>query len=146
METANMTAEHRVDVHTYTGEDFQPVVETTGWLTALMNWSKRFDLSAPRRVEAHRLTDEVFVLLHGRSVLFVVAEQGLTVIDMVPGVVYNVTRGTFHNVIGSRDAQWLIVESAGDPAAPTQYRDLDESECTKLETQYPAWVKESSAK
>jgi hypothetical protein len=136
-----MKPAHRVDTHTYVEEDFQPVVETTGWLVALMNWSPRFDLSAPRQVEAHTQTDEVFVLQRGKSVLFVSTEKGLDVIDMVPGVVYNVTRGTFHNVIGSRDAQWLIVESTYDPAYPTQYRLLDEAQCADLVSHLPLWLK-----
>jgi hypothetical protein len=36
---------HRVRRLTYSAEDFQPVVESDGWLVALMNWSPRFDLS-----------------------------------------------------------------------------------------------------
>jgi len=133
---------HRVDIYTYRNEDFQPVVETTGWLVALMNWSPRFDLSAPRQMEAHPHTDEVFVLQHGKSVLFALTEQGLDVFDMVPGVVYNVTRGTFHNVIGTRDAQWLIVESSDDPTHPTQYQPLNANQCIDLESRYPDWLKE----
>ncbi len=136
-----MADDHRVDILTYTGEDFQPVVETPGWLTALMNWSPRFDRSAQRIVEAHPMTDEVFVLLRGKSILFITNEAGLTVIDMIPGVVYNVTRGTYHNVIGSRDATWLIVESPDDPSVPTQYRQFDAIECRELEARYPDWLK-----
>jgi uncharacterized protein YjlB len=135
-----MSNDHRVDTLEYTGEDFQPVVETSSWITALMNWSPRFDHSAPRIVEAHSTTDEVFVLLRGKSVLFVSNEEGLTAIDMLPGVVYNVTRGTYHGVIGSRDVQWLIVESPYDPAVPTQYRQLDELECRELEARCPNWL------
>ncbi len=137
-----MKPTHRVDVLNYTNEDFQPVVETAGWLVALMNWSPRFDLSAPRLVEAHPHTDEVFVLQHGRSVLFILTEQGLDVFDMVPGVVYNVTRGTFHNVIGSRDAQWLIVELTEDPTNPTQYQQLDAAQNMDLKARFPGWLRE----
>jgi hypothetical protein len=136
-----MKPTHRIDTFVYSDEDFQPVVETVDWLVALMNWSPRFDLSAPRVVEAHSQTDEVFVLQRGKSMLFVSTEQGLDVMDMVPGVVYNVTRGTFHNVIGSRDAQWLIVESAYDPAYPTEYRELDADQCAYLQARFPAWLK-----
>lgn len=136
-----MKPPHRIDTLTYSKEDFRPVVETAGWLVALMNWSPRFDLSAPRRVEAHSQTDEVFVLQHGKSVLFVSTEQGLDVIDMLPGVVYNVLRGTFHSVIGSRDAQWLIVESPHDPDHPTEYRQLDASQCAELESRFPGWLR-----
>ena len=107
---------HRVDIHTYDEPDFQPVVQTAGWLVALMNWSPRFDLSQFGTLERHLQTDEVFVLQKGRSILFVETDSGVQLIDMEPGVVYNVTIGTYHNVTGTRDAQWLIVESPSDPA------------------------------
>lgn len=131
---------HRVDAHTYDAEDFQPVVESDGWLVALMNWSGRFDLSGWGVLERHPHTDEVFVLLKGRSILFVEGDAGLECRDMVPGVVYNVTRGTWHNVIGSRDVQWLIVECQPDPAAPTEYRTLSAPERTLLEKAFPTWL------
>lgn len=137
---------HRIETHTHLSEDFQPVVETAGWLVALMNWSLRFDLSAPRLVEAHSQTDEVFVLQHGKSILFISSEHGLDVIDMVPGVVYNVTRGTFHNVVGSRDAQWLIVESSYNPDYPTDYRQLDADQCAELESRFPEWLRINEGK
>jgi len=141
-----MKPPHRIDIFTHSKEDFQPVVETAGWLVALMNWSPRFDLSAPRQIEAHSQTDEVFVLQHGKSVLFILTQQGLEVIDMTPGVVYNVTRGTFHNVIGSREVQWLIVESSYDPAYPTEYRQLDARQCADLESRFPNWLRENRNK
>ena len=140
-----MKPNHRIDTHTFSEADFQPVVEASGWLVALMNWSPRFDLSAPRQVERHIHTNEVFVLQRGKSVLFITNEQGLDLIDMLPGVVYNVTCGTFHNVIGSSDAQWLIIESSDNPAFPTEYRQLDSDECTDLVSRFPDWLKENES-
>ena len=131
---------HRVEQLTYNAEDFQPVVESGGWLVALMNWSPRFDLSGWGTLERHNSTDEVFVLLKGRSVLFVDTDEVLECLDMVPGVIYNVTRGTWHNVIGNRDVQWLIVEGQHDPAQPTEYRTLHGAERTKLQAAFPAWL------
>ena len=131
---------HRVDRLTYTSPDFQPVVESGGWLVALMNWSPRFDLEGWGVLERHNATDEVFVLQKGRSILFVESDAGLECIDMVPGVVYNVTRGTWHNVIGTRDVQWLIVESQYDPEHPTEYRDLSGAEQSALRDEFPEWL------
>lgn len=132
---------HRVDQLTFNAEDFQAVVEFGGWLVALMNWSQRFDLSGWGALERHNNTDEVFVLQKGRSILFVDTDEGLECVDMGPGVVYNVTRGTYHNVIGTKDVQWLIVESQYDPARPTEYRSLSAAEQAQLRAGFPDWLK-----
>ncbi len=131
---------HRVEQFTHDAADFQPVVETDGWLVALMNWSPRFDRSGWGTLERHNTTDEVFVLLAGHALLFVDADGVLECIDMRPGVVYNVTQGTWHNVIGSRDVQWLIVEGQHDPAQPTEYRALSSAERAQLQAAFPEWT------
>lgn len=134
---------HRVDQLTNIAADFQPVVETAGWLVALMNWSPRFDLSGWGMLERHNNTDEVFVLLKGRSLLFVDTDAEFESLDMVPGVVYNVARGAWHNVIGTRDVQWLIVEGRPDPGQPTEYRSLTAVEKERLRKAFPEWLRAS---
>ena len=134
------TAARRVERHTYTDADFQPVVETAGWLVALMNWSPRFDLSGWGELERHPHTDEVFVLLKGEAILFVDGDAGLECLEMAHGVVYNVTAATWHNVIGSRDVQWLIVESKPDASVPTEYRTLSTAEQSTLRAAFPPWL------
>lgn len=137
-------AAHRVEQLTYTAADFQPVVESAGWLVALMNWSPRFDLSGWGVLERHPGTDEVFVLLKGRALLLAHGDAGLEWLEMTPGVVYNVTAGTWHNVLGTRDVQWLIVESRPDPALSaeeiTQFRELSRAERDGLLAAFPAWL------
>ncbi|MGL4648041.1 MAG: cupin domain-containing protein [Caldilineaceae bacterium] len=129
-----------VDRHTFTGDDFLPVVESGGWLVALMNWSPRFDRSGWGTLERHLHSDEVFVLLKGRAVLLWDGGDGPVCEQMALGVVYNVRQSTWHNVIGTRDAQWLIVESSPDPALPTEYRPLTATEKTRISDSLPAWL------
>ena len=132
---------HVVNVLDWKGEGFQPLVEFGDWAVALMNWEARFDLSQVGDLERHNQTDEVFVLIRGRSLLFVVGEQGLQVHDMLPGALYNVTRATWHNVIGTRETTWLIVESRGTTQENTDHRRLTEGELALLQGQYPTWLK-----
>ena len=138
-------AVRQVEELRYSAEDFQPVVESSGgWLVALMNWSPRFDLSGWGVLERHPQTDEVFVLLKGRSVLISHGDGDLQWREMAPGVVYNVTAGTWHNVLGTRDVQWLIVESRPaleqTPEQITQFRDLGAEERAGLLAAFPAWL------
>jgi hypothetical protein len=134
-----------VDRHSYSGDDFRPVVESGGWLVALMNWSPRFDPVGWGTLERHPHSDEVFVLLKGRAVLLFDDGSGPQCEEMTLALVYNVRRDTWHNVIGTRDAQWLIVESQPEPALPTEFRTLSADERAALETRFPLWLTQPSA-
>ncbi len=135
-------AAHKVVPLTWEGEGYQPVVISGDWLVTLMNWELRFDPTTVGKIERHNETDEVFVLLHGKSVLFIKNEAGIEVQDMIPGRVYQVTRGTWHNVIGTRDATWLIVEAENTSVENSNYAQLSEEEKKILYEQYPKWLKE----
>jgi len=67
-------------------------------------------------MQRHDKTDEVFVLLKGKCILFVgdgKDEAGtIHAEDMVPLKVYNVKRGTWHNHTLSENASVLVVENS----------------------------------
>ena len=105
-----------------------------------MNWEPRFDPANVGQVERHNQTDEVFVLTNGRGVLFIDTDDAIQAIDMQPGVIYNVTRGTWHGVLGTHDASWLIVESSDTTAENSDYRQLDKKELDTLRGLLPAWL------
>jgi hypothetical protein len=130
----------QVEVLSWQGQGFRPLVEFESWIVALMNWEQRFDLTGIGDIERHNETDEVFVLSHGKSVLFVVVEDRLRAYDMEPGVIYNVTKGTWHSVIGNKDTTWLIVESSTTSRKNTDHRHLSEDEIKSLKEQYPSWL------
>ena len=132
---------HRVDAFGWDGGGYQPFVSHRDWLVALMNWELRFDPTNVGRVERHNQTDEVFVLTHGRGVLFIDDDETIRVFDMVPGIIYNVTAGTWHGVIGTRESSWLIVESNDTSKENSDYRDLSAEELETLRRQYPDWLR-----
>lgn len=143
METVNKPSQppHRVDTFRWEGQGYQPFVSHRGWLVALMNWEPRFDPANVGNVERHNRTDEIFVLTRGRGLLFVDSEDAIQAIDMQLGVIYNVTSGTWHGVLGTHDAAWLIVESSDTNDENSDYRQLSEKELDALRGQYPAWLK-----
>ncbi len=134
---------HKVIPLTWEGEGYQPVVISGDWLVALMNWEQRFDPAAVGKIERHNETDEVFVLLHGKSMLFIKNEAGIAAQDMLPGVVYHVTQGTWHNVVGTRDATWLIVEAKNTSVENSDYSQLSAEEKNVLCEQYPVWLRDA---
>jgi len=136
-----MQSPHRVDVFSWEGQGYQPFVSQRGWLVALMNWEPNFEPANVGKVERHNLTDEIFVLTRGRGLLFIDSDDTLQVIDMQPGVIYNVTNGTWHGVLGTKDASWLIVESSDTNDENSDYRQLNGNELDILRGRFPAWLK-----
>lgn len=131
-----------LEIHKWNGEGFMPLIVYGEWLVALMNWEQRFDIGAVGKIERHNETDEVFVLIDGRSVLYVVEVPSIKLVDMEPSVLYNVPAGTWHNVVGTRETKWLIVENNNTSYNNTEFRQLNAKELDDLIAQFPEWLKE----
>ena len=67
-------------------------------------------------MQRHNETDEVFVLLEGRCILFIGKGKetitSITAVDMVPRKLYNVRRGVWHSHTLNNEASVLIVENS----------------------------------
>jgi mannose-6-phosphate isomerase-like protein (cupin superfamily) len=129
-----------VEVHRWDGEGYRPLVFSDGWMAALLNWEPIMGLKKATDIERHKETDEVFVLMKGHAALYVVEAEGLRVIELDPGLIYNVTKGTWHNLLATHDSTFLIVENRGTHLHDTETRKLNPSELESLENQAPAWT------
>ena len=121
-------------------EGYAPLVFSQGWQTAILNWEPGAEVDAVYRVERHNLTDEVFVLWKGSGALVIAEPDHLRVVDAVPGVIYNVTVGTWHTVIATRDSSWIIVENKDTHLHDTEYRDMTSDELNSFRSHLPSWV------
>jgi mannose-6-phosphate isomerase-like protein (cupin superfamily) len=119
---------------------YQPLVFSHDWQVALLNWEQIFDLEKLGEVERHNQTDEVFVLLKGRALIFTVDDQGMQTEDMKPGVLYNVHQGVWHNLVSTRDASWVIVENRDTHLNDCDFRKLSPQELTQVKTNLPDWA------
>lgn len=104
-----------LDVHAYDAPGYAPLVDYGAWRVAMLN---AIDELLPERLttmQRHDKTDEVFVLLRGRCILFIgEGTERVTFIhavDMEPFTVYNIRRGVWHTHTLSRDASVLVVEN-----------------------------------
>ena len=129
-----------LEIFNWQGEGYQPLVFEEGWQVAILNWEPIFDLENAKEIEAHHGTDEVFVLTRGHAVLFVSTDHGLRFEDMRPGLIYNVPRGTFHNLLATRDASWIIVETRDTDLNDTTIRTLTAQELEQLRENAPHWA------
>jgi len=104
-----------IDIQSYTGEGYRPLVDYASWRVAVL---RAIDELRPERLDTmqrHDETDEVFVLLAGRCILFLgtgdTRVESLHAVDMEPFKLYTVKRGVWHTHTLSEDATVLIVEN-----------------------------------
>lgn len=136
-----MTEEDRgQQVFEWKDQGYSPLVFSHDWQVALLNWEPIFDVEKMGEIERHIRSDEVFVLVKGRAVLFTIGKDGVAVSEMVPGAVYNVTAGSWHNIVSTRDASWVIVENRGTHLADTETRELSAREKSEIIDLFPEWV------
>jgi ureidoglycolate hydrolase len=123
-----MMDEKLVEVHTYTENGFKPLVFFNSWRVAVLNYIDELEPANIHRVERHPETDEVFVLLRGKGILFAGGGESeiekLFAQEMEPGIIYNVKPRTWHTVVLSQDASVLIVENADTGEQNSQFCEL----------------------
>ena len=107
--------EKLLEVREHTTEGYRPLVDFSAWRVAVLNYSPELRPENITAMQRHNETDEVFVLLRGRCLLYIGAgESAVTQVyaeDMAPLKVYNVRKGVWHHHALSEDAMVLVVEN-----------------------------------
>jgi len=108
-------SEALVEIHEHNQPDYKPLVDFQSWRVALINYTAELLPGKITQMQKHSETDEVFVLLTGKCILFLGegAETitGIHAVDMEPFKLYNVKRNAWHSHTFSEDARVLIVEN-----------------------------------
>jgi hypothetical protein len=104
-----------LEICEYSGPGYLPLIDYGAWRVAILRY---IDALLPQnlgKMQRHDETDEVFVLLAGRCILFIgEGEERVTQIyaqDMQPLKLYNVKRGCWHTHTLNESASVLIVEN-----------------------------------
>lgn len=129
-----------LQVFEYPGEGYSPLVFSHDWQTAILNWEVAADSNNLHEIERHNLSDEVFILWRGKGALVIKEEDGLKIVDAIPGTVYNVPMGTWHTVIGDQKSSWIIVENRDTHIDDTEMLQLSDDEIQLLRSQLPGWA------
>ena len=120
--------ENLLEVRQYTGEGYQPVIDFESWRVAILNFIEEIHPEKIDFVERHNETDEVFLLLHGRGILFLgegeVQIEKIHPVVLESGKLYNVKRGVWHTTVLSRDGSVLNVENQDTTRENTNYLPL----------------------
>ena len=109
-----------LDVVSYDGCNYIRGVEFGGWCVAFINHGGRF--VAPAYIERHNKTDEVFALLSGEATLLIGEDR--REVRMECGKIYNVRKGTWHQIVTTPATRCLIVENADTGAVNSDRRDI----------------------
>jgi hypothetical protein len=128
--------ESLLEVSTYLGEGYLPLVDYGAWRVAVLRYIDELLPERITKMQRHDETDEVFILLEGRCILFLgEGTDEVTRIhaeDMQPLKVYNVKRSCWHTHTLDKDATVLIVENRDTtlenspeiPQTPSQREEL----------------------
>ncbi len=104
-----------LEISGYSGEGYSPLVDHAGWRVAMLRYIDALQPTKIDRMQRHGETDEVFVLLQGRCILFIgEGDEEIRTIhaqDMEPEKLYKVKKNSWHTHTLSKDATVLIVEN-----------------------------------
>ncbi|MFO7610441.1 MAG: hypothetical protein R6X35_14845 [Candidatus Krumholzibacteriia bacterium] len=125
-----------LEIHTHDAAAYRPVVDFGAWRVALLNDCDDLLPGNLTRMQRHDETDEVFVLLRGRCILFV-ADGGdradtIHAQDLAPGTVYNVKRGVWHTHTLAPGTSVLVVENRDTAYGNSPFCELDTAQQSAL--------------
>ncbi len=121
-----------VNILEFDGEGYKPLVDYGTWRVAFLRFIDELIPENIHRLERHVETDEVFVLLAGKAILFLgEGEEEIEAfysLEMEPGKLYNIKKNAWHCCVLSRDATVLLVENKDTGEANTDYIALGPSQ------------------
>jgi len=107
--------ESLLEVRQYDGIGYRPIIDYGAWRVAMLRYHPELTPDAISTMQRHDETDEVFVLLAGRCILFLgegdAQVNTIHAVDMQPLKAYNIKKGAWHTHTLSEDATVLIVEN-----------------------------------
>ena len=112
------------EVSEYTEEGYKPLVDYKTWRVAVLNYIDELLPEQIKSMQKHNETDEIFVLLSGKCILFSGGASKdigeVDAIDLEPLKISNVKRSVWHTHTLSIGASVLIIENSdtGDENSP----------------------------
>jgi len=107
--------EKLLEVRRHEGTGYKPLIDYDKWRVAILRYCDELLPESIDKMQRHNETDEVFVLLEGRCILFIGEGNdyvtSITGIDLKSRKIYNVKRRVWHSHTLSTDASVLIVEN-----------------------------------
>lgn len=125
-----------LEIGEWYGDGYKPMVDYGAWRVAYLRYHDELLPENITSMQKHDETDEVFVLMAGRCILFL-GTGGNSVVDVVAQdmelfKIYNVKRSAWHTHTLSTDAVVLIVENVDTTLANSPLCDLTSKQRQKI--------------
>lgn len=123
-----------IEILEYNNGGYSGVMEFESWKVAFLNSDKDWEKENVSYWQKHSLTDEVFVLLEGKCVLYSATDgekpENFSAVNMEKNKVYNVKKGVWHTHALAQNTKVLIVENADTTMenSPVIYFEADDKE------------------
>lgn len=125
-----------IETFSTTEEGYHPFLIREGWQVAQLNYIEDQHIKNIDKIEVHRNTDEVFVLLKGKSILITVdllnGEPIFKVDVMKPHITYNIPQNVWHNIAMEKGSEVLIIEKSDTHLNDVEYLHLTEIQIVNL--------------
>jgi len=128
-----------IETYKHDREGYDPSLIRDGWQAAFLNYADAESLEQIVKLDIHHETDEAFVLLEGHSVLIAAAIKDAVIdydlIDMKPGIIYNIPKETWHKIAMQKGSKVFIVERANTHLGDFEFYDLSNEQMKDLQNQ-----------
>jgi hypothetical protein len=114
---------------------YLPVVDYGAWRVATLGYVAELLPINIHELQKHNETDEVFVLVRGRCILFIGEggeEMNVHGVDMKPLTTYNIKKGTWHSHTLSEDGIVVIVENRDTSDLNSENISLNKNQRSRL--------------
>jgi ureidoglycolate hydrolase len=125
-----------IEIKEYEEAGYKPVIDYGEWRVAVLNYCDELLPENITKMQKHNQTDEVFVLLKGKCMLFMAeGDQEIEKIyaqEMEPFKMYNIKRSVWHTHTLNEDAMVLIIENRDTGLDNSPEIDLTDKERKKI--------------
>jgi len=134
MMTKYIAPENLLERKQHEGNGFMPQVDYETWRVAILNFAKGEDKLNFKLMSSHTLTDEVFVLLTGKALLFTATDDlsEVYVEQLEQNKIYNVKKGVCHCHLLEPNGKLLIVENQNTGKETSQDFPIDNDTRNKM--------------
>lgn len=125
-----------IETYRHEGSGYNPFLIREGWQVAQLNYMPEQDLLNITKMDRHLLTDEVFVLLKGTSILIAATENNnefqFECIKMKAGITYNIPVRLWHNIAMDKGSEVIIFEKDKTHLGDFEYQQLSDTQKLEL--------------
>ncbi|WP_035345233.1 cupin domain-containing protein [Haploplasma modicum] len=104
-----------IEIYEYNNSGYAKLMSYKEWRVAMLNFANELKIENIDYVEAHNMTDEVFVLLSGSCQMILMDFQDeqlkkIEIVNLEPNKIYNIPKNIYHSHVLSPNTKLLIIE------------------------------------